>query len=89
MVERRSPKPLVGGSSPSWPADAKGKFKEMIKKIQGFTSEVRAEMQKVTWATREELIGSTTVVLVTMAILSSFIGVTDLILSYVLSLILR
>ena len=61
----------------------------MIKKIQGFASEVRAEMQKVTWATREELIGSTAVVLATMAILSSFIGVTDLILSYVLSLILR
>ncbi|MBI4353424.1 MAG: preprotein translocase subunit SecE [Candidatus Omnitrophica bacterium] len=46
-------------------------------------------MQKVTWSTREELIGSTNVVLVTMLILSAFIGMADFIFSNLLSWILR
>ena len=61
----------------------------MIGNIRKFVSEVRAEMQKVTWSTREELVGSTRVVLMTMLILSTFIGVSDFILSHALSLILR
>ncbi|OIO38364.1 MAG: preprotein translocase subunit SecE [Candidatus Omnitrophica bacterium CG1_02_49_16] len=61
----------------------------MIKKIKSFIAEVRAEMQKVTWPTREELTGSTGVVLVTMFFLSAFIGVADFILSYALAVIMR
>ena len=61
----------------------------MINNIRKFFSEVRAEMGKVTWATREELIGSTGVVLMTMLILSTFIGISDFILSHALSIILR
>ena len=61
----------------------------MIKKVQGFISEVRTEMQKVTWSTREELMGSTGVVLMTMLILSSFIGISDFVFSHFLSIILR
>ncbi len=60
-----------------------------MKKIINFFREVKAEMQKVTWPTREELMGSTGVVLVTMLILSTFVGVTDLILSHLLKLVLR
>jgi preprotein translocase subunit SecE len=61
----------------------------MIGNIRKFFSEVRAEMQKVTWSTRQELIGSTGVVLMTMLILSTFIGISDFILSHALSIILR
>ncbi len=61
----------------------------MIKKIQTFLLEVRAEMQKVTWPTREELFGSTAVVLMTMLILSTFIGVADFVFSHALSVVLR
>ena len=61
----------------------------MINNIRKFFSEVRAEMQKVTWSTRQELIGSTGVVLMTMLILSTFIGISDFILSHALSVILR
>ena len=61
----------------------------MIKKVNHFMSEVRAEMQKVTWPTREELIGSTGVVLMTMLILSVFIGVSDFFLSHAMSLALK
>ncbi len=61
----------------------------MIKKVQGFFSEVRAEMLKVTWPNREELTGSTTVVLMTMLILSTFIGIADFIMSHFISILLR
>ena len=60
-----------------------------MNKITNFFREVRAEMQKVTWPTREELIGSTGVVLVTMLFLSTFVGIADFVLSYVLAVIMR
>ena len=61
----------------------------MIDKVKGFFLEIRTEMQKVTWPTREELTGSTGVVLMTMFFLSTFIGVADFVLSYVLAIIMR
>ncbi len=61
----------------------------MIQKVRIFFSEVRAEMQKVTWPTREELIGSTGIVLMLMFLLSSFIGATDFVLSLVVAGLLR
>ena len=61
----------------------------MIQKVRNFFSEVRTEMQKVTWPTREELVGSTGVVLMLMFILSTFIGVTDFILSMLITGLLR
>ena len=61
----------------------------MWNNIKKFIAEVRAEMQKVTWSTREEIMGSTAVVLMTMMILSTFIGISDFILSRALSVLLR
>ena len=61
----------------------------MIKKTTAFIQEVRGEMQKVTWPTREELVGSTAVVLTTMLILSAFIGVADFVFAGALKLVLR
>ena len=61
----------------------------MIGKIRNFFLEVKAEMNKVTWPTREELVGSTGVVLMTMVILSAFIGVTDFIVSIAMTVFLR
>ena len=88
MVNHRSPKPeLQVRFLPLLPY---GVYKEaMIKKAQTFIAEVRAEMQKVTWSTREELMGSTAVVLMTMLILSTFIGVMDFVFSHLLSIVLR
>ena len=61
----------------------------MWNKIKKFIADVRAEMQKVTWPTREEVTGSTAVVLMTMLILSTFIGISDFILSQALAILLR
>jgi preprotein translocase subunit SecE len=51
-------------------------------------NDVKLEMGKVSWSTREELIGSTVVVLVSLAILSVFIGVCDLVLSTVVNILM-
>lgn len=61
----------------------------MLNKVKNFISEVRAEMGKVTWSTREELVGSTSVVLMAMLILSTFIGVADFVFSNVLQRVMR
>lgn len=49
----------------------------MFGKIVKFLKEVRAELKKVTWPTRRELIGSTIVTVVVTVIISVFIGVVD------------
>jgi preprotein translocase subunit SecE len=49
----------------------------MFGKIVKFLKEVRAELKKVTWPTRRELIGSTIVTVVVTVIISVFIGIVD------------
>ena len=50
-------------------------------KIGKFIGQVKVEMKKVAWPSREELISSTIVVLVSVAILATYIGVCDLVIS--------
>ncbi len=61
----------------------------MIKRISTFLGEVRAELGKVAWSTREEVLGSTAVVFMMIAIMTVFIGVVDLVLSNILRLLFR
>jgi preprotein translocase subunit SecE len=49
----------------------------MFKKIFKFLREVRLEMKKVTWPTRKEITGSTSVVIVTVIIVSIYLGIVD------------
>ena len=49
---------------------------------------MQLEMGKVSWSTKDELIGSTIVVLVSLAILSVFIGMCDVVLSTVVNIIM-
>ena len=49
----------------------------MWNKIVTFGKEVRAEGSKVTWPSRQELIGSTVVTVVTTVIVSLFIALVD------------
>jgi preprotein translocase subunit SecE len=60
----------------------------MFDKIKKFLKEVKFELTKVTWTTREELIYSTIVVIVVSIVLSIFIGVVDLGLSNLASMLL-
>ncbi len=54
-----------------------------MEKIQKFLKEVNAELRKVTWPTKDELIGSTIVVIVVSVIVAVFIGIVDRILTFV------
>ncbi len=60
----------------------------MANKIAGFFNDVKLEMTKVSWPTKDELIGSTAIVLISLAMLSGFIGVCDLILSKIVNIIM-
>ena len=55
----------------------------MWDKLTSFLKDVQGEFVRVTWPTREELINSTTVVLVFSAIFAVLIGVFDLLISFV------
>jgi len=59
------------------------------KKIKQFVLEVKAELGKVAWSTRQELLSSTLVVIVVTVILGVFIGVLDIFLSKLLSLLFK
>lgn len=58
-----------------------------MEKLSKFLKEVVAELRKVTWPTKDELIGSTIVTIVVSSIVAVFIGIVDRILTYVISLI--
>ena len=58
-----------------------------MEKIKKFLKEVVAELRKVTWPTKDELIGSTIVTIVVSSIVAVFIGIVDQILTYVVQFI--
>ena len=61
----------------------------MIEKIKQFFREVKVETNKVSYPNREELIGSTWIVIITVVIISMFLGVVDLGLTKLVGLALR
>ena len=60
----------------------------MFKRAIEFLREVRAEMSKISWPTREELRESTVVVIITVAILTLFTGTVDQIFNWLWRLLL-
>ena len=61
----------------------------IFRKTANFIGEVKQELKNVSWSTREELIGSTFVIIVTTSLVAIYIGCIDILLSKVLSLILK
>ncbi len=61
----------------------------MIEKIKQFFREVKVEIDKVVYPSREELIGSTWVVIITVFIISIFLGLIDLGLARLIEVALR
>jgi preprotein translocase subunit SecE len=60
----------------------------MFERLKKFLKEVRIELTKVTWPTPSELRGSTGVVIVTVLIVTFFIGLVDLGLSQLIGRLL-
>ena len=61
----------------------------MMNKIKEFFREVKIEIKKVVYPSREELIGSTWVVIITSIVISLFLGIVDLGLSNLVKIALR
>jgi preprotein translocase subunit SecE len=59
----------------------------MFEKLITFLREVRNELKRVTWPSRDEIRESTTVVIVLVLLLSVFIGLVDWALSNIVSII--
>ena len=61
----------------------------MLTKTINFIKEVKVELGKVSWPDKNELLGSTTVVIITTAILAVFIGVCDFVFAKFIQIIIR
>ncbi|HEU5201738.1 MAG TPA: preprotein translocase subunit SecE [Nitrospira sp.] len=63
-------------------------FTRMIDTVKGFLGDVRTELKKVSFPTRAETIGSTTVVIVFCVLMSIYLSVIDSFLSWLVGKIL-
>ncbi len=69
---------------------SKEKQKEgILSKIDRFFKESKAELTKVKWPTRKELIASTIAVIIICLVFALFLGIADFIIIKLLKLILR
>ena len=83
MVERRSPKPEVVGSSPSAPAK-----KRFMKNPFKFIQEVKQETFRVTWPTKKDTMMGALMVFALASIAAIFFLILDQILRFLLNLVL-
>ena len=60
-----------------------------VGKVTGFIKESRAELQKVTWPTKQELFMKTVVVLVAVVLVAVSIWIADTVFSVLIRTILR
>jgi preprotein translocase subunit SecE len=58
-------------------------------KIKNFFKEVKIELKKVAFPSRDEVIGSTKVVVVLVLIVATFLGLIDMLLSRLISTIVK
>ena len=65
------------------------KIVELFKALKTFLGEVKIELKKCTWPTRQELLGSTMVVVISVLILGVFVGLSDTVLMGLLRSVLR
>jgi len=60
-----------------------------MQQFRDYLKDVRSELNKVSWPTREELRDSTVVVIVTVLLVAAFIGIVDQGLNRAVALIFR
>ena len=84
MVERRSPKPEVGGSIPSAPA----KKRKVMKNPLRFLQEVKQEAFKITWPTKKDTVTGSLMVFGLATLAAVFFLLLDQILRFLLNLVL-
>ena len=85
MVERRSPKPEVVGSSPSAPAKF---WKRVMRNPLKFIQEVKQDTFRITWPTKKDTMMGAVMVFALASIAAIFFLILDQILRFFLNLIL-
>ena len=60
-----------------------------ITKTKKFLQEVKTEFKKVSWSDKNELIGSTVVVVVSVALLAVFVGICDFFFANIVRIIIK
>ena len=60
-----------------------------MSKIKQFLTEVKTELGKVSWSSKEDLVTSTIVVLVSVAFLAVYIGCSDFVISKIINIVIR
>ena len=58
-----------------------------MNKFKRFLKEVNVELRKVTWPSKDELIGSTIVVIIVSFMMAIFIGIVDKVLTLIVTTI--
>ncbi|MBM3247966.1 MAG: preprotein translocase subunit SecE [Candidatus Omnitrophica bacterium] len=61
----------------------------MFDKVGKFFLEVKVELSKVSWPTRQELIASTWLIIIMTVLLAAYIGLVDLVLSKLLGILVK
>ena len=84
VAESKVPKKRKAVAKPS----VKERTSGTIDTIGQFLREVRIELSKVTWPTRKDTIASTSVVLVIVILIATFLGIVDLGLSRLMRILL-
>ena len=64
-------------------------MRERWEQLVRFLKEVRTELKKVNWPPRKEVVGSTIVVIVSVFILSFFLGAVDVTLQKLITYVLK
>lgn len=79
-----------GGSGPAaWLSNAIGWGPRKLKELRSFFTEVRSELKKVTWPSRNEVYSTTIVVLATTVFFGFYLYAVDLLLTRIQVLILK
>ncbi|UCE72213.1 MAG: preprotein translocase subunit SecE [Nitrospiraceae bacterium] len=61
----------------------------MFNKIKNFLKEVKIEMKKVVFPSKDEVVGSTKVVIVLVLVIAVFLGFVDFVLSKLIGILVR
>ena len=61
----------------------------MFGRIKNFFKEVKIELKKVVFPSREEVIGSTKIVVIMVLIIAVFLGMIDMLLSKLIGMVIK
>jgi preprotein translocase subunit SecE len=78
-----------GGGLPTWLSGALGWGPRKFRELRTFVVEVRAELKKVTWPSRQEVQATTVVVIATTIFFGFYLYILDIVMSQLFSMVLK